>query len=776
MDRDNPADTNAEISWKALAEERGKRILELERELSIIQTGHSWRMTAPFRRSRRRLQDALLVARAWLRVLAQRARQSRLRRPLGRVARAGFRRLSPPAQLRVRRLVRRPIGVSQAATAIPGVIAASAYGEGWRVGHSVPQVPLRIGQPLVSVVIPCFNYGQFVREAAESVLRQTLSAVEIIIVDDGSTDPLTRSVLDSLHLPRTTILRRPNGGLSAARNQGIRVARGRYICCLDADDRLAPTYLEKCAALLEADAGLGLVYSWVQLFGDESDVWRTEPFDLAELRHRNFVSVGAVFRKSDWEKVGGYSTTMRQGYEDWEFWLRLGLARVRGTLIPEPLFEHRLHGRTMIHRAQALHENLLADLQARLPDLYRDDTATDQARRAYEIVPVEEPLINMEQTQARPDHQAILALVPWLPAGGGEAVLHSVVSGLREAGASVTIVTSEPSGNEWHYRFAALTDQIYHLPTSVPRTAWREFVHYLVRTRHPSCVLVSGARFGYEVLPDLKTAYPHLRTAEILHNASAIGHIASSIEFDEAIDVHVAVSRVIAAALRERGIGSHKIHVIANGVNTRHLDPSRFDRRHVRREWQLPPDRPVVTYIGRLNEEKNPLEFLDLAENLSDTRAHFLVVGDGALHEAFEARLSRPALAGRVRWLRNVPPDDIPSVLAASDVLAITSKSEGLPIVMLEALAMNVPVFTYDVGDVRAAIRNGENGYVFAPSDLVALTRALRDFLITPAHREALQRAARASLISAGFSLGDLQRAYNALLLQGSAEPEAVAR
>src|SRR5205085_334358 len=94
---------------------------------------------------------------------------------------------------------------------------------------SVGQVSLRPGQPLVSVVVPCFNYGAFVREAVDSAVGQTLTGVEVIVVDDGSTDPATRAVLDAFQSPRTTVVRRPNGGLPAARNQGIAMARGRYV-------------------------------------------------------------------------------------------------------------------------------------------------------------------------------------------------------------------------------------------------------------------------------------------------------------------------------------------------------------------------------------------------------------------------------------------------------------------------------------------------------------------------------------------------------------------
>src|SRR5262245_7459893 len=97
----------------------------------------------------------------------------------------------------------------------------------------------------VSVVIPCFNLGAFLGEAIQSAVNQTRPPHEILVVDDGSTDPDTREVLDGVRVPGTRVVRSPNRGLSAARNLGVRESSGSLICCLDADDRLAPDWLER---------------------------------------------------------------------------------------------------------------------------------------------------------------------------------------------------------------------------------------------------------------------------------------------------------------------------------------------------------------------------------------------------------------------------------------------------------------------------------------------------------------------------------------------------
>src|SRR5688572_29332233 len=103
---------------------------------------------------------------------------------------------------------------------------------------------------LVSIVIPCFNYGRYLTEAIESALKQTYSPLEVIIVDDGSTDD-TESVARGYE-PEVVYLSRPNGGISNARNFGAAVAKGEYLVYLDADDKLDAEFVAKCVEVIQA--------------------------------------------------------------------------------------------------------------------------------------------------------------------------------------------------------------------------------------------------------------------------------------------------------------------------------------------------------------------------------------------------------------------------------------------------------------------------------------------------------------------------------------------
>jgi len=175
----------------------------------------------------------------------------------------------------------------------------------------------------VSVIIPCYNQGLYVSEAVNSVLAQTYQDMEIIIVNDGSTDEQTNTLLEVFDRDKTKVIVTSNQGLAAARNNGISVASGQYILPLDADDRIAPLYIEKAVQLLDSEPDTGIVYCRAMLFGAVESEWVLPVYSLEEMLKDNVIFCSALFRREDWETVGGYDTGMIYGWEDYDFWLSL---------------------------------------------------------------------------------------------------------------------------------------------------------------------------------------------------------------------------------------------------------------------------------------------------------------------------------------------------------------------------------------------------------------------------------------------------------------------
>ncbi len=216
----------------------------------------------------------------------------------------------------------------------------------------------------VAVIIPCFNQGRFVREAVESVRRQDWPHVECVVVDDGSTDPGTVWTLDELAREGIRLVRQENRGLPAARNAGVRSTETPLFVCLDADDRIAPTFISRLLPRLLDDPGVGYCYCWTRFFGARSGRWRCPEYDPKRLLLQNLSPATAVVRRAAFDQVGGYRETMTHGYEDWDLWLGLLAAGYAGACVPETLFFYRKHppGRSMLHGTLRRHSQLVGEL------------------------------------------------------------------------------------------------------------------------------------------------------------------------------------------------------------------------------------------------------------------------------------------------------------------------------------------------------------------------------------------------------------------------------
>jgi len=232
---------------------------------------------------------------------------------------------------------------------------------------------------LISVVIPCFGQAHYLQESVTSIAAQTHGNWEIIIVNDGSLDNTTAVVqsLMKMHPDRITLIEKSNGGLSSARNAGIRLARSEYVFLLDADDRIQPTMLEKTSSILDANPSVGFAYTEIQHFGARNDIYRLPDFDSATLISiDNIVCGHCLIRKSMWASVGGHNEAMREGYEDWDFWISCVEAGWQGFCVHEPLLCYRKTADGMLNSANKKRERLIATIVMNHPNLYDSSTSS----------------------------------------------------------------------------------------------------------------------------------------------------------------------------------------------------------------------------------------------------------------------------------------------------------------------------------------------------------------------------------------------------------------
>lgn len=189
--------------------------------------------------------------------------------------------------------------------------------------------------------MPCYNDGAYIKEAIESVKKQTYPNIELIVIDDGSDDEKTIDILNELG-DEVVLLHTNHLKPAGARNYGIEKASGKYILPVDSDDTIDETYIQKAVEIIESNSDVGVVYCEADLFGEKSGRWDLPKYSFEMMLLDNIVFVTSLFYKSDWEKVGGYNTLMKSGMEDYDFWLSiLNLGR-KIYQIPEVLFHYRI--------------------------------------------------------------------------------------------------------------------------------------------------------------------------------------------------------------------------------------------------------------------------------------------------------------------------------------------------------------------------------------------------------------------------------------------------
>jgi len=194
---------------------------------------------------------------------------------------------------------------------------------------------------LISAIIPCYNHGDFITDAINSIVSQTYKQIEIIVVNDGSDRQGTIDILNSIDTPRTTVYHKENGGASSARNYGIKRSSGEYILTLDSDDRFEPTFAEKAFNILKDNPQTGAVTSYVRRYkGNRIAEKKLTGGTLKEFIIRNHASASLLFRYQCWVDAGGYDEEI-PGYEDWDFFIGVTKNGWAIDAIPEFLFFYR---------------------------------------------------------------------------------------------------------------------------------------------------------------------------------------------------------------------------------------------------------------------------------------------------------------------------------------------------------------------------------------------------------------------------------------------------
>lgn len=202
-----------------------------------------------------------------------------------------------------------------------------------------------MSSPLVTVLVPSYNYGRFLAEAIDSALEQTYAPIEVLVVDDGSQDDSVQ--VARRYGDRIRLLTQENQGLVAVLNRGMREATGTYVTILSADDVFRPTYVARLMQALGENGDAAYAYSAMEYFGVRTGILRAEPYSAALLLAGNTINACGLMRRSDVLSVGGFDPRLETtAFEEWDFWLRMLEHGKRGVHVNEPLLLYRQHGST----------------------------------------------------------------------------------------------------------------------------------------------------------------------------------------------------------------------------------------------------------------------------------------------------------------------------------------------------------------------------------------------------------------------------------------------
>ena len=568
--------------------------------------------------------------------------------------------------------------------------------------------------PIVSVITPYYNTDEVFLETVHSVLGQSFQDFEWLIVDDGSTDPAAMERLRTVQASdaRIKLIVQENAGPAAARNKAFRHSSGRYVCLLDSDDMLEPTFIEKCIWFLESNPNFGFCNTWSVNFGDEEFLWRVGFERGGAHLEANSGPPMSLIRRTAFEASGGFDESIRFGHEDWDFWLALAKAGYWGHTLPEFQAWYRKRASGRFHQVMHSHsahrdfEALIARKYAGLKSSFPSPVI--KSPEPYENVSSEIPFGNR---LTRPESiRHILFLVPWMVTGGADKVNLDWVAALSRNGYRVTLCATLEANHDWLSEFAKLTPDIFILPNFLRTADYPRFLRYLIDSRRIDTVLITGSTFGYQILPYLRCHCPDVSFLDLCHVEEPHwmngGHPRFGVGYQEMLDLNLVTTAHLRKWMAERGAALERIEVCHSGIDVAALDATAPARERARQALGLDDDIPVIVFAGRLCEQKRPDFLADILQALAARGTDFraLIIGDGELRPALEDRLRQARLTDSVCLLGTVGHGTWLQALAAADIFLLPSAYEGISVALQEAMALGVVPVTAAVGGQEESV------------------------------------------------------------------------
>lgn len=560
----------------------------------------------------------------------------------------------------------------------------------------------------VSIVTPYYNTEALFMETWVSIQAQSLQNWEWIITDDGSTDP--ESIQRLTHVAhsddRITVIRQDNSGPSAARNNSFRQASGRYICLLDSDDMIEPTYLEKCVWFLDSNPEFSFCNAYSVVFGDQQYLWTTG-FERgrAHLQANSGPPI-SVIRRAAYADCGGFDESIRFGHEDWDFWLAMASTGHWGHTLNEYLQWYRKRGTgrfEQIMRSGNTNEEFERHIRSKYASLHANFPApTRRFPRPYESIQTN---VSVQNSMANnPMGRRVMFLVPWMVTGGADRVNLDLIEGLTTRGHDVTVCATLIADHQWEHQFSRFTPDIFILPNLLHPTDYPRFLAYLLKSRQIDTVLITGSTLGYQLLPYLRAVSPGVAFVDMCHVEEPHwqngGHPRFGVGYQDMLDLNIVTTQHLANWMEACGADIDRVRVMYTGIRSTAAPQAELARTQIRRDLNLPSDVPLIVFAGRLCEQKRPALLAEILKTARDQgyEYHALIIGQGELKEKLENLLNQYHLTSQVHMIGAVSHQRWLDLLRAVDILLMPSQYEGISIALLEAMATGVVPVVANVG------------------------------------------------------------------------------
>ena len=227
----------------------------------------------------------------------------------------------------------------------------------------------------LSIIIPYYNLGKYVNETIISIIKSTYKNIEVLIINDGSSDAMSIKKLNRYKNHKIIkVIDKPNTGLADTRNYGANIATGEFIAFLDADDKVEKTYYEKAIKILQAYENVHFVGSWAQYFGNSKKIWPTfNPEPPIILKHNTINSSSLVYKKQSFLNAGRNDIQFKIGLEDYDSVISMLSNGLNGVAIPEILFNYRVRSKSMIKGVtNDVRQSYYTKITKKYPDLFNN--------------------------------------------------------------------------------------------------------------------------------------------------------------------------------------------------------------------------------------------------------------------------------------------------------------------------------------------------------------------------------------------------------------------